>query len=213
MKHLPLYVFNTDPYPKTPQKQFKRGRIENIGTVISLSSGFKRYKMHQLYKPTKVVVYDLNPYSLKFHKSIDELPLLTFSSLKELYYEYHYNDINICLSDYKLPQLVELDVETQLKSCWTIECERWGSETQFINAFHHFKEVEKVYIECDITRDISKIEEQLTTTNFMHISNIFSWTHNPTFTRDQLEVKKEIFQEWTENPAGDSRKIVGWTYD
>ena len=42
MKHLPLYVFNTDEYPKTRQEQFKHGKMDNIKLLITLSSGLKR---------------------------------------------------------------------------------------------------------------------------------------------------------------------------
>tara|TARA_B100000941_G_C28478712_1_gene540832 strand:- start:26 stop:649 length:624 start_codon:yes stop_codon:yes gene_type:complete len=196
MKQLPVYFFNTDPYPKIANKNFKFGKVDNVDTVFTLASGFKRYKYSILYQPKKLVVYDLNPYAVALHRRIDDLEKINFEAICELYYEYEKEKINAVLSDYKLPNLITLSVEKQLKLNWDIECQRWGGEENFVTAFLYFKQQKRIYETLDVIQGRDDIKKHLGKTNFIHISNIFSWTHNPKFDRIALQKEKEEFGEF-----------------
>lgn len=193
MEKLPLYIFNTDPYPKVATKQFEFGKVDTIETVFTLASGFKRYKYNILYRPKNVIVYDLNPYAIEFHKRIDSLKRINFDAIKELYYEYTEKNINVVLSDFELPNLISLPVEQQLKLNWQIECKRWGGEENLVTAFLYFKQCNAVYEQIDIIKTRDKMLKYLGENNFIHISNIFSWTHNPDFDRQELKAQKDGF--------------------
>ena len=174
MKQLPVYFFNTDPYPKIANKNFKFGKVDKVDTVFTLASGFKRYKYSILYQPKKLVVYDLNPYAVELHRRIDDLEKINFEAICELYYEYEKEKINAVLSDYKLPNLITLSVEKQLKLNWDIECQRWGGEENFVTAFLYFKQQKRIYETLDVIQGKDDIKKHLGKTNFIHISNIFS---------------------------------------
>lgn len=196
-----VFLWNIEAYTdiETPAADF----YSPLTSLYTVAAGFKPNRIlstHGFDRTTRVVFFDYSPNALEIRKyMVEHWDGTDFPGfVAHLFETFPHPETFYQLWDNKTPDNVDAADIIQM---WQRELKRWGSAEIFRDQWQQYRELQHVYVCCDILTDPEPVFEQISCE-----SNAIIWWSNAFFTMYgnwffTLDERKKMYDGWIGNIA------------